>query len=71
MRITLLSYLIKVKFKIMYYELCFPLTLQVLDNLLKKKRRKEKKNQIGGFYLCKVRKHLRKCVLKQIWHNAC
>lgn len=38
MRITLLSYLIKVKFNIMYYELCFPLTLQVLDNLLKKKK---------------------------------
>lgn len=45
MRITPLSYLIKVKFKIMYYELCFPLTLQVLDNLLKKKeKRKEKSN---------------------------
>lgn len=46
MRITLLSYFIKVKFKIMYYELCFPLTLQVLDNLLKKKKeeRKEKSN---------------------------
>lgn len=53
MRITLLSYLIKVKFNIMYYELCFPLTLQVLDNLLKKKGGKKRKIKLVVFIYVK------------------